>query len=83
MGIKETYTCDDCGTKEEFWPGTDIRNLTKGGWLIIPGIGGCETYCPKCKQNHDPIIKELRSFEGLLDPRSIKSLGKIFNQANK
>ena len=83
MGMKEIYTCDDCGTKDEFWPGTDVRNLTKGGWLVISGIGGCGVYCPKCKLKHDPKIKELERFGKLIDPRSINTLGKIFNQVNK
>lgn len=59
MGIQEIYICDDCGKKEEFRPGTDLHNLTKGGWLVVQGIGGVGgVYCPKCWEKYDAIERE-------------------------
>lgn len=59
MGIKYVHACDEpgCNATETFGSGSNLRDLTRGGWLSVPQIGGVKTYCPKHRAKY-----ELKSF---------------------
>jgi hypothetical protein len=78
--IVEVYTCGDCGSVVEIsWAGTGVRNLAKGGCLIIHVVGLISgKYCPECKSREkeadlDFVNKiDKKIFKKVFDPKSSK-----------
>jgi hypothetical protein len=78
--IVEVYTCGDCGSVVEIsWTGTGVRNLTKGGFLIIHVVGIISSaYCSECRMREKEIALDFmekidkKIFRKVFDPKSSK-----------